>query len=361
MKRACDGLRSVMASISIFAFAAGCGSGGDSSTTPDKSPDPVVAATRDIGALAAPPTVLGRDGGAAAVIGGQIVWAFGDTFISTLASDGSYYRTNTASRAPLGLPLAGVDQLDGKGVPLPMIAFTAAEKAYNDSTGKADDRIAIWPSFIASNPDGTGTVFFIDLYVRPNFNLQGIGIGTARLVAGSTVAVRNPGFLFSSSEPSFEDGGVVDGYVYLYGNLKSAGQSAFAIARATVASAATRSAYTFWDGAAWNTDVKKAVSVATIPFSPTLSYNAYLGRYIIVFSAPFSSDVMLQTASAPQGPWSKSIKIATGLSATTGEFDYVAREHPELSSNGGRTIVISYARPLGNFRGEVRLMAVDFN
>ncbi len=313
-----------------------------------------------MGALTMPSTVLGRDGGAGAIVGGQVVWAFGDTFITTHAADGSYYRTNTASAAPVINPTAAVDALDSKGVPLPMVAFTAVEQAYNDSTGDPSNRIAIWPSHIISNADGSGTVLFINLYIRPGFNLQGIGIGTAHLAPSSTIAVRNAGLLFPFPEPSFEDGGEAGGYVYLYGNLRSVSQTAYAVARAPLDQATTRSAYRFWDGATWNADVTRAAKVVDVPGSPTLSYNAYIGGYILVHSALFSNDIVLHTASSPQGPWSAPVTIATGLLPASGNFDYVAREQPELSSNNGQTIVVSYSRPLGNFRGEVRLMQVAF-
>lgn len=306
-----------------------------------------------------PATLFGRDGGAAALVGGQIVWAFGDTFITTLAADGSYYRSNTASASPRNNPTATVDALDSKGVPLPMIAFTPAEQRYNDSTGDPGNRVAVWPSHVISNPDGSGTVLYIDLYIRPG-NWQGIGIGTAHLAPGSTIATRDPGFLFPYPEPSFEDGGEANGYVYLYGNLRNVSQLAYAVARAPIGQATTRSAYRFWDGSTWNADVSRAAKVVDVPGSPSLSFNAHLGTYILVQSALFSNDIVLRTAPAPQGPWSAPMTIATGIAPPSGNVDYVAREHPELSSNNGQSIVISYSRPLGNFRGEVRLMGVDF-
>lgn len=304
--------------------------------------------------------MFGRDGGAAALVGGKIVWAFGDTFISKHAADGSYYRSNTASASSRDNPTATTDSLDSNGVPLPMIAFTSSEQHYNDSTGDPNNRIAVWPSHIIPNSDGSGTVLYINLYVHPNFNLQGIGIGTAHLAPGSTVATRNPGLLFPFPEPSFEDGGEADGYVYLYGNLRGVSQTAYAVARAPIAQATTRSAYRFWDGSTWNADVSKAAKVVDVPGSPTFSYNAFLGSYILVHSAAFSNDIVLHTASSAQGPWSGPITIATGLAPASGNFDYTGREHPELSSNGGQSIVVSYSRPLGNFRGEVRLSEVTF-
>ena len=44
------------------------------------------------------------------------------------------------------------------------------------------------------------------------------------------------------------------------------------------------------------------------------------------------------------------------MTPAEGTSDYAAFEHPELASNGGRTLVISYYRPLGAFKGEMRVV-----
>ncbi|MEI8254454.1 MAG: hypothetical protein WCJ30_02155 [Deltaproteobacteria bacterium] len=39
---------------------------------------------------------------------------------------------------------------------------------------------------------------------------------------------------------------------------------------------------------------------------------------------------------------------------------YLPQEHVALRAADARSIVVSYARPLGNFRGEVRLARITF-
>src|SRR5689334_20251225 len=73
--------------VAALAAATGC----DSSTT---SPSPVDA-VRDLGPIGKPPKVIGRDGGGSGLIGGKILWLFGDTFWPFKSADGTNYRTNT--------------------------------------------------------------------------------------------------------------------------------------------------------------------------------------------------------------------------------------------------------------------------
>jgi hypothetical protein len=47
----------------------------------------------------------------------------------------------------------------------------------------------------------------------------------------------------------------------------------------------------------------------------------------------------------------------TGLAPSSGN-NYAGKEHPELAGNGGKSLVVSYARATGTFDGEIRLSSV---
>jgi hypothetical protein len=76
-----------------------------------------------------------------------------------------------------------------------------------------------------------------------------------------------------------------------------------------------------------------------------------------VHSGIFSDDVWWRSAPHPEGPWSDPRKLFTALAPSTGN-DYAAKEHPELARDGGRTLIMSYARPPGTFDEEVPLSSV---
>jgi hypothetical protein len=54
----------------------------------------------DLGAFSAPSTVVGRDGTSSALVGGALVWTFGDTFLTKAnAQDHTSVRSSTAGPA----------------------------------------------------------------------------------------------------------------------------------------------------------------------------------------------------------------------------------------------------------------------
>jgi hypothetical protein len=75
---------------------------------------------------------------------------------------------------------------------------------------------------------------------------------------------------------------------------------------------------------------------------------------------------MLRFATHVEGSWPASGIVihpsATGVMAPPmgAGNNYLPQEHIALRSADARSIVISYARPLGNFRGEVRLARITF-
>jgi len=324
-----------------------------------------IGSTKDIGALTMPPKIAGRDGGASGLVGGKVLWTFGDTFWPFKADDGMGYRTNTAALADLSAPLLTTEPLDTQGAPYVFIPFTDEEKAFNESTGKPDDRFAIWPGSVISDGPG-GIIFYLKIHVKPgtlNYDFRGTGV--ARVASATTTATRDAGLLFGADEPHFNLASQLGDHVYVYGDLPGKPAGTFGVARVARGDVGNRSAYRFWSGAEWSEDVSKTIAVIDgIPGGATVSYNAYLGQYLAVHSQGVSNNVLMKTAPAPEGPWSSPIVAFTGMTPGDGggfAVDYSGLEHVELARDGGKTVVVSYARPLPGFlEGEVRLVEVTF-
>jgi hypothetical protein len=346
-------------------MAAGCGDGTADGTAGPSSNGVrslAVASTRDLGAVGMPANVVGRDGGFSGLVGGKILWVFGDTFFNPPASDGEGFRSNTGALADPARPLEVSEPLDAAGAPYPLLPFTPQEKRYNDSTGKPDERIALWPGTVVPDGGGGGLLFYVALKVHPGtLNYELIGTGVARVAPGSTTATRDPGFLFRAPEPSFDKAMLVGSDLYLYGTSNDGSSDLpVVMARVPLAQLADRSAYRFWDGKAWSADVASVRPIMSwVPGEMTISYNAWLGGYLAVHSGPFSNDVLMRTAPRPEGPWSAPIVAVKGIAPPQGGNDYAGKEHPELASDGGRIVVVSYAHPTGGFlAGEVRVAEV---
>jgi hypothetical protein len=321
-----------------------------------------VAAVVDLGMLPLPSTTaVGRDGVSSGVVDGQLLWTFGDTFVTDNATtiDGSNVVTATGAWATPASPLVLEQPVDAHGIPAQLVPYTQAELDANRMD--ATNGWALWPGAVIDT--GAPALLFLFQRIRRmgGSGFEGQGLVTARIAPHETVATRAPADLFTRPEPLYGVGGVsVIGDTAYWLACESL---ACRIARTPRARADDRSAFEFWDGHAWVADIGAAAVVAhNVASLMSISWNAWLGRYLSVSSQLGSNDVILRTAAAPEGPWPASglvVHAAAGGILAAGEgADYLAQEHVALSSADGREIVISYARPLGSFRGEVRLARI---
>jgi hypothetical protein len=315
------------------------------------APALTVASATDLGKIAdaAAPNLL-RDGGASILLGGKVLWTFGDTIFSPAAVDGSQLRSNTAALAQVASPLAVTEPLDAKGAPQQFVPFTAEEAAYNAQSGKPDERYALWPGAMIPLDANRALVFVDRLKVHPGtLNYEDLSTEVAIASAGSTTSTR-AGTVFAAPEALFSHGAVVSGdRIYLYACTPAAPCK---VARAPLAQAQSRGAYEFYTGSDWSADITRAVK--TVPGSTSgfsVIFSAALGVFVAASTPGFSSEVELRTAPAPEGPWSDPVVAWTAPSAI-----YAVYLHPELA--GAKELVVSYSRPTGSFAGEIRVIKV---
>jgi hypothetical protein len=333
----------------LFAVCVDAACAGAPVTSPATAPE--------LGALGHPAVVTARDGGASVRIGGQILWLFDDTLMTVAGADGFSYRSSTAAWGD-GASLTLAEPLDAAGAPFQLLPYTADELTYNRANGPME-RFALWPGSAVDLGGGQALIFFSDLKVHPgSLNYEWLGVGTATLAAGETVAARALDLLFGPAAPAFSVGAVVDGgFVHLYACAPVPGvvDSDCRVARAPFADAMTATAWTTWDGAAWNPDLTKGQPVLHgAPGDLSVSWNDHLGAFLAVHSAIFSNEVVFHTAPRPEGPWTNAQHLFTGV-VHTDVTNYAAKEHPELATDGGRGLVVTYAHPLGGFEEDVRV------
>jgi len=327
------------------------------------SSSPPATSSTDLGSLSEPAVVTARDGGSAALVGGRMLWTFGDTLMTVTGADGFNYRSATAAWGSLG-GLQLDEALDATGAPFQPFPFTADEAAYNRTNGPTE-RYALWPGSVIEAPDGSGAwIFYQRLKIHPGtLNYEALDVGLARLSLGSTVAVLDPSPLFSAPSPAYALAAHVDGgFLYLYACDSEAGQldSECRVVRAAVADAPLPNAWQAYDGVTWQPDLGQAQTVLHGPPGDlSVSFNSYLGQFLAVYSGIFSNDIRWRSAPHPEGPWSKDRLLFATTPPPSGN-NYAGKEHPELAADGGRTIVVSYARPTGTFTGDVRLASVTF-
>jgi hypothetical protein len=334
----------------------------------DAGPALVVVSVVDLGALPHPSdTVVGRDGASSGVIDGQLLWTFGDTFVSmTTPVDGSNVVTATGAWSTPADPLVLEQPVDDHGIPSQLIPYTDAELEANRLS--AINGWALWPGAVIDTGGPDLLVLFQRIKRTDGSGFDGVGLGTARIAPHETVARRDPDDLFSRPMPPATGGDPL----YGTGGVSVIGETVYFFAceiggcrvgRTPRARADERAAFEFYDGTAWVADIDAAVVVIrNVGAATSVTYNAHLGRFLSVTSRAFSNDVVLRTAEHVEGPWpTTGVTIAPsdgGILAAGEGNDYLAQEHVALSAADGTEIVISYARPLGSFRGEVRLARI---
>lgn len=96
------------------------------------------------------------------------------------------------------------------------------------------------------------------------------------------------------------------GYVYLYGTPNGRNGAAH-VARVPEQQVLDKSAYRYWTGSTWGTT---AASIVAAPVSElSVQFNAYTGKWLMTYL--MGSDIVLRSASAPQGPWSTPSVVAS--------------------------------------------------
>ncbi len=306
------------------------------------------------------------------------MWTFGDTFLQRPNGiDGTTVLSATAGWSTRDAPLMLTEPVDAQGVPAQLIPYTPEEIAANRADAVRNG-FALWPGPVID----TGGDRALVLYQRIRRMGSGFfadSLGTARLRAGETVAERAPQPLFTPQRITLGDGAtrdllfgsegvsIIDGFAHFFAcaqegflnNVCRAG-------RVAVARADDRSAFSFWDGARWQPDASRAAKIIDeVGSGLSITFNPWLGCYLAVSGVILRSAAALRASDSVESGWgpSTAVRIEQApagpiLAANTGEYDYLFLEHPALRSPDGRTIVLSYSRPLGNFRGEVRLLRV---
>jgi hypothetical protein len=332
--------------------------------------DVVVADVEERPALTTP-GVAGRDGGLSIALGGRSTWVFGDSFLTVPDVDGlQLHSTSFFSTADLDAAdgVGPVDEpVDEVGAPLPFLPATPEEQAFTlahlgDDCAATDGfpcgaRFATWAG-ASVVVDDTAIVFYELL--RPDVNgFNGLGSSVATWRAVDLAAVRPVGLLFADDEPRFATAAIVDdeGLVVVLGCTSAFLTAECRLARVAPADVTDRAAWRFWDGGAWVADVDRAVVVVNAAPIATLSRNAHLGRYLLVYSGVVSSEVRARSAERLEGPWSDEVVLFT---ADHGDDQpvYDAYWHPEYDE-GGQTILVSHTRNLPEvFHSETALTVV---
>jgi hypothetical protein len=348
-----------------------------------------------------PPNVSARDVATTGLFGSQILWAFGDTFITPPPphETPADWRSSTTAHSSLSHPFALTELEEHRGFPSQLIPYTQDELNYNRAKhNPGGDRLALWPSAVLATDAHDAEIVYTKVHILGALNYQTMGTGTAHLAIFQQHATRDfrldpvSGLTFRGRTIPFGSSGgrltpgPLNDTVYLYSCTNALADNCY-IARVQaphgsndgtwgpllVASAH----YQTWNGSTWTADLMQARPAQHLEASAmgwSMAYNpyvrnpvtgqpgAFLGLYnqITAFGKGVlpTNNVMLVTAASPEGPWSDPI-LAFPLTPETKQLDYGVQIHAELTSSDGRTLYVTYAHPApseGFLHEEVKLV-----
>jgi hypothetical protein len=306
-----------------------------------------------VGEVHNPTAVINRDGAASGLVGGKVLWVFGDTF----TSKGGV--RNSAAYATVSNPTQVSEPLKN-GVPSQLVPFTADEAKTNALDGRDGNKgqWVIWPASVVPTSANSALVFSSKFFAGPTSWSNG-SLVVSTVNAGSTVSTRVAEPL-KAPLASYAISPYLDhGYVYLHecGGVSAPPEISTGtvtgvvgtttnpagrcrIGRVPVAKVGDGTAYRYWTGLTWS--ASQADAVATVPGSNSglsVAWSESFGSYIALTTPGYSKEIQLSTAPKPEGPWTKPRTVFTA------ETDvYAVQIHPELSSKDLATVSVSYFR-----------------
>lgn len=345
-----------------------------------RAPGPEVSSAVEIAILEQSDDIEGRDGGSSAHAWGRSIWVYGDTVLTVPDELGRNWHHNSVSMtedldASDGIT-GFVEPLDAVGAPRHLIPPSPAEQAFNDAH-YGDDcleqpcgaRYAVWPSepYFDAQRD-RALVFYGLIYAEPgDFNFESVGSSIAIWEDPDSLPVRpvidpeaeHPDVLFGPGEPGWGvTSTIADDLLYTFACDGDDGPGhKCRIARVGIDAIHDRSAWRVWDGDEWSANMNQAEVLFEGAPIMSLSYNEFLGAWLVVYSSPFESEIVARTAPALSGPWSRE-----GVLYDAGEdAPYDALHHPEYEEDGGRVQYITYSRhTTGWFGTEFPIIRVEF-
>lgn len=240
---------------------------------------------------------------------GRVAWLYNDSFINSID-----YTTNARGNGSFVRNYVVVQ--DGSTL-TPLTSTTFFTPSPSAPTSETASSPIYWPS--DAIVEGNTLQVFLD---EVNKGGGGNQIGQA------TATLSLPGLtLVNTSYRSFGhillDGG--DGYLYIYSSNK--------VARVPVGSLSNFSAWTYFNGSTWVSDITQVAAATNLDSHPTSFERLGPNNYAAIIGEPING-VNVQFASSPAGPWTKKSFVYNEPGQTDISFYYFPYIHRETGQNG---------------------------
>jgi hypothetical protein len=340
-----------------------------------------VQSARDLGPLFAdnPHRMIGQDGAFSIPLGDQTLWFFGDTLIGKRRPNESLWFPDGKPVGPRDMSgVGGVERMiNNSGLLVPTGAGPDVLKKFRyicDDDGELKtllpleggehpDRDRIWCQHGVLVRDRPYLSFIkvrmLDEAIPPlpiGFEIVGSGlaVGSPRDWNFRRIERDGDSILWRADQPHFATAFMFDpssGRMFLYGTVRRDGVQRCYLARVPPDAMEDLEAYEYLASGApkWSRSVDDAVPIFDhMPSELSVSFNEHLGRYLAVHSLDLTGAIVALTSHTAWGSWSEPVTLwqvqvpPRGYPVPYPTLIYAGKEHPELASDGGRRIYLTY-------------------
>jgi MMP 1-O-methyltransferase len=137
--------------------------------------------------------------------------------------------------------------------------------------------------------------------------------------------------------------------IYVFGSGRTGVNNEAWLAQVPVTRIADPDAYKFLSASAatptWGPGLDQAQSLGPCGAEYSVSYNAYLGHYVMLYVDGFEKNLKVRVSEHVWGPYSRPRKLIGVPYLPTTELVYLGFEHPRFSERNGQVLYVSYCQP----------------
>jgi hypothetical protein len=310
--------------------------------------------------------LIGQDGGQSIDLGEQTLFVFSDTLIAALHADDQKRHSHNSFQTPLGKQ--GIFLANSAGLSSGGDLRQAIEKLefYTDAEGfpreileptqeELDQDIRFWPEH-GIYLDGKIYLYYLGIQAVDRTNMWGfrnLGAGLAVLDPkdGACHRIRNAGEwrLWQALPEDIHFGVQVlrqGDNIYVFGSLCKDYRADAILARVKVDHITDPGSYEYLSSPQgdWIPELERAWRICQGSSEYSVSFNPYLGQYLMVYVDGYHKTLQFRTAEALTGPYSPAQVIGRVPHEPPNELIYLGFEHSKFRSNDGEKIFISYCQ-----------------
>jgi Domain of unknown function (DUF4185) len=310
--------------------------------------------------------LIGQDGGQSIDLGEETLFVFSDTLLAALRPNEQKKHVRTPFQAPLGKQgvflanCAGLSSGKDLREAIKKLEFFTDDEGFpreilEPTEEEWEQSIRFWPEhgiFL----DGKVYLYYLGIQAIDKsdmwgFRNLGAGLAILDLKKGECHRVRQAGnWRLWQALPDDIHFGVQTyqqgEYIYVFGSICKDFKADVILARVKADCITRPEAYEYLSSphGEWIPDLKKAWRICDGGSEFSVSFNPFLGRYLMVYVNGYHKTLQFRTAETLAGPYSPAQVIGRVPYEPSNELIYLGFEHSKFRTNDGEKVYVSYCQ-----------------